>query len=110
MLTSFFTPEQRKEDELEVHLLHHYHNQLQAHGVNDYSWDELMTDYRVKVIWRIFHSVWDCVTMAPPSRQDGRKLTGTDKGYWWPKMQCEVGAYEDLKCADLLDEISLQHH
>lgn len=106
MLTSFFTPEQRQKDDLEQRLLRHYHDTLTACGVTGYSWDTLIMDYRVKIIWRIFLSVWDCVTAPPPKRQvDDGQIHGVHKSYWWPKMQCEIGAYQDWKCAELLDEL-----
>ncbi|HCQ04018.1 MAG TPA: hypothetical protein DIT99_26480 [Candidatus Latescibacteria bacterium] len=75
------------------------------HGVTGYSWDNLIMDYRVKIIWRIFMAVWDCVTAPPPKRADDGQTYGTDKSYWWPKMVSEIGAYKDWKCADLLDEV-----
>lgn len=91
MLISFFTPEQRCADGLEHRLLRHYQEGLKGGGVRDYSWEELMRDSRVKAIWRIFHPVWD-------------GAHGTDRAYWEPKMRCAIGAYEDLQCAELLDE------
>ena len=62
---------------------------LLDHGVAGYTWDDLLFDYRLMLIYRIFLPVWDAVN-------------GSSRAYWWPKLQCLTGAYLDWHCAELL--------
>jgi hypothetical protein len=91
LMATFWTPEQRAKDDREMRCLQRYHAGLGAGGVDirRYPFEQLLEDYRLMLIWRIFHPVWDT-------------SYGCGKGYWWPKMQCLTGAYRDLRCADLL--------
>ncbi len=89
LFATFWTSTQRKENNREVQMLHRYHNGLQSHGVTSYSWDDLLTDYKVLLTYMLFFPVWD-------------QTNGSSKDYWWPKMQCLIAAFQDWECADLL--------
>jgi hypothetical protein len=62
---------------------------LQAHGVDNYSWEDLKIDYQSGLIY------WLLVPL-----QD--RYDGSGKDYWWPKMQCLVAAFREWRCAELL--------
>jgi len=85
LFATFWTPAQRRRRESA--LLRHYHRAIQAYGVR-YGWDELLVDYRLMVIYMLFFPLWDYVN-------------GSRRAYWWPKMYCLTGAFQDLGCADL---------
>jgi len=85
LLAAFWSSPQRKEHNREVSLLQRYHQALLARGVQNYSWEDLLADYRLGLIF------W--VTMPV---QDGGD--GAERSYWWPKMQCLVAAYQDWDC------------
>lgn len=89
MLATFWTPEQRHEEQREEKLLRLYHRVLQVQGVKNYSWDDLLNDYRFGIIFWVLMPV-----------QDG--YDGSDKDYWWPKMQCLLAAFREWDCAKLL--------
>lgn len=86
---TFWTREQRHEGQREQRILQHYFAQLQARGVQNYSWDDLLLDYRLALI------EWLLITV-----QDARN--GSKRSYWLPKLQCISAAFEDWHCADLL--------
>ncbi len=86
----FWTPEQRRENQREVLALRRYHATLQTHGVKDYTWDDLVIDYQIGLIFLLLMPV-----------QDG--ADGSRKDYWWPKMQCLVAAFQDWRCEALLE-------
>jgi hypothetical protein len=89
MLAAFWTPEQRHEQQREEKLLRLYHKVLQERGVTNFTWDELLTDYRLGLIFWVLMPV-----------QDG--FDGSGKAYWWPKMECLVAAFREWECARLL--------
>jgi hypothetical protein len=80
-------PRQRRE--LEGPLLRRYHRGLQARGVDTYSFDELMLDYRRCVVRNL--------TMPILFWSRGMKPEG-----WWHRLECAVAAYSDLSCEELL--------
>ena len=86
LFATFWTHEQRKENNREVQMLHRYHEGLQSYGITGYSWDDLLTDYKVLLTYMLFYPVWD-------------QTNGSSKDYWWPKMQCLISAYQDWDCA-----------
>lgn len=88
LLVTFWTPEQRREGQREEKMLRLFHTVLQER-VKNYSWDELLTDYRLGLIFWVLMPVQDC-------------FGGAGKDYWWPKMQCLVAAFRDWDCAQLL--------
>jgi thiamine kinase-like enzyme len=89
LLATFWTREQRHEAQREHRILEHYHRTLVASGVEGYSWDDLVLDYRAGLIFWLLMPV-----------QDGGD--GAPRSYWWPKMQCLIAAWEDWQCAELL--------
>jgi len=90
LLATFWTPAQRHEHQRELRMLQRYHKTLQSHGVESYSWDDLTIDYRSGLIY------WLLVPL-----QD--RYDGSDKTYWWPKMQCLAAAFRDWRCSELLE-------
>ncbi len=90
LCATFWTSAQRHEEQRERKILHHYHEVLQAHGVHNYSWDNLLTDYQIGLIYWLLMPVQDC-------------YGGSNKDYWWPKMQCLMTAFHEWHCEELLD-------
>lgn len=86
LFATFWTPAQRQERE--ERLLRRYHQALQTYGVQ-YHWDELLTDYRLMVVYLLFFPLWDYAN-------------GSRRAYWWPKMLCLTGAFQGLRCVELL--------
>ncbi len=89
LCATFWTSEQRHEHHREEMMLHTYYAALRAHGVKDYAWDDLVTDYQTGLIFWLLMPV-----------QDG--ADGARKEYWWPKMQCLVAAFREQHCEELL--------
>jgi hypothetical protein len=88
LCATFWTSEQRHAAQREQQILRRYHAMLLAQGVRDYTWDDLLTDYRTGLIYWLLVPVQDSY--------------GGSKDYWWPKMQCLVAAFREWHCADLL--------
>jgi hypothetical protein len=89
LCATFWTPEQRHEDQREDRILRRYHTILQAYGVKDYGWEQLVTDYKTGLIYWLLVPVQD-------------RYGGSSREYWWPKMQCLVAAFRDWQCHELL--------
>jgi hypothetical protein len=89
LFATFWTPEQRHENRREDRLLRRYHRALQAAGIIDFTWDDLLTDYKLMITYMLFDPVWN-------------QTSGASQAYWWPKLQCLVGAFQDLECEELL--------
>jgi thiamine kinase-like enzyme len=89
MFATFWTPAQRNEGGREEKLLRRYHDALVTHGVSDYSWPDLLRDYRLCVLYMIFDPVWD-------------QTSGASEAYWLPKLCCLTGVFMDLDCLSLL--------
>lgn len=89
LFANFWTREQRRAGGREERLLRRYHAALVVGGVADYGWDDLLADYRLMLVFRLFLPVWDAVN-------------GSRRAYWWPKLQCLADAYRDWRCAELL--------
>jgi len=88
LCATFWTSEQRHAAQREKNL-RCYHTTLQAHGVTNYSWDNLLTDYKCGLIYWLLMPVQD-------------RFGGASKDYWWPKMQCLLSAFHDWHCEELL--------
>jgi hypothetical protein len=86
LLPTFWRPEQRHRHEQP--LLQQYWRALQQHGVNNYTWDDLLLDYRLMLCYMIFDPIWD-------------HASGAAETYWRPKLHCLTAAYQDLACAEL---------
>ena len=94
LCSTFWTFEQRHEEQREEHILPRYHTGLLEHGVHNYSWDDLLTDYKTGLIF------WLLVPL-----QD--RYGGSSRDYWWPKMQCLTAAFREWRCEELLG-VSIQ--
>lgn len=89
MCASFWTSAERKENKREETMLRHYLATLQAHGVTNYTWDQLVEDYRLMIMFFLQVAIWD-------------QTNGSKRDYWWPKLQCLVSAARDFDCLSLL--------
>jgi hypothetical protein len=82
MFTFWWTREQRREGDRELRCLRRYHDGLLAGGVRDYSWDDLLTEYRRGLTLMLFYPIWD-------------ETNGSARSYWLPKLRNVVAAYQD---------------
>lgn len=75
--------------ELETPLIRRYHEALLAHGINNYSYDELWLDYRRCVVRNLTFPIilWS---------------GGRNPEAWWNRLECALAAYRDLACDELL--------
>ncbi|WP_345195233.1 oxidoreductase family protein [Kistimonas scapharcae] len=89
LLVSYWSPETRQEDQRESSLLRHYHATLCGTGVMNYSFQQLMMDYRVMVILQLFAAIKE-------------QVRGCAKPLWLNRLMCLLGAFEDLDCQQLL--------
>ncbi len=89
MFTTFWTREQRLEGGREMTALKRYHERLQEGGVGNYSFDQLLLDYRISIAQNVLHPVWD-------------QQSGAPYAYWHPKLNCSIAAFEDWDCMKLL--------
>ncbi|MCW5852138.1 MAG: phosphotransferase, partial [Anaerolineae bacterium] len=90
MMVTYWETEARRE--LEMAVLREYHQELQRRGVRDYSWDELLADYRLCVAQAIYVPTEWCGT------EQGRREM---KWVWWPELQRTMAAFEDWQCHQL---------
>jgi len=89
LIAAFWTSQQRNDDQREQRMLRRYYTGLQTHGVSDYTWDELVTDYQTGLIFWFLMPLQD-------------RYDGALREYWWPKMQCVVAAFGEWQCETLL--------
>jgi hypothetical protein len=89
LFATFWTPEQRREEDREEGMLRRYLEILEGAGVRGYGWEQLRRDYRLSLIFLVLHPVWDAVS-------------GSGRSYWWPKLACLTGGYRDWGCEALL--------
>jgi hypothetical protein len=80
-------PNRRRE--LETSLIERYHETLIAHGIVNYSLDDLWLDYRRCVVRNL--------TIPIIFWSRGMKPKG-----WWHRLECALAAYNDLDCDELL--------
>jgi hypothetical protein len=76
---------------LEQKLLRRYHAALVVGGVEGYSWEDCWRDYRFAVVRELFVPVWQWSSGMPAS-------------IWWSNLEKIWLAFEDLRCAELLNE------
>jgi hypothetical protein len=93
MFATFWTRAQRREGDRELRLLRRYLRRLEEHGVRGYTWDLLMADYRLSIVYMLFRTIWD-------------QTSGAAEGYWRPKLDCVIASYQDHDCAGLFDAAS----
>ncbi|OQX34661.1 MAG: hypothetical protein B0D91_12065 [Oceanospirillales bacterium LUC14_002_19_P2] len=89
LLVSYWIPVTRRQDQREKRLLQHYHAALLDAGVEDYSFEQLMDDYRLMVIFQLFAAIKE-------------QVRGCAKPLWLNRLLCLLGAFEDLECRQLL--------
>ena len=89
MCASFWTSAQRQENRREETMLRRYLVTLHAHGVTNYTWEQLLEDYRLMIIIFLQVPIWD-------------QTNGSERSYWWPKLQCLLSAARDFDCKSLL--------
>jgi len=75
--------------ELELPLLRRYHEALLARGIVNYTFDDLLLDYRRCVVRNL------TIPIILQSR-------GMKPEAWWHRLECAVAAYNDLQCDELL--------
>lgn len=75
--------------QLELPLLHFYHDELIGAGINSYSFDDLLLDYRRCLVRNL------TVPILFWSRGQRRES-------WRHRLDCALAAYRDLNCAELL--------
>ncbi|GCE16136.1 oxidoreductase family protein [Tengunoibacter tsumagoiensis] len=91
LLATCWTREQRQSNGRELQALRLYYATLTEHGVTNYSWEDLLTDYKIGLIEWLFVCIQDA-------------WEGSAKKYWWPKMQCLVDAFQDWDCKGMLHQ------
>jgi len=74
--------------QLEVPMLKRYHDQLQLHGVADYSWHQLWTDYQLMIPMGVY--------IAVEYSRGG--LNSKSMATWLPYLQRTLVACEDHDC------------
>jgi hypothetical protein len=89
LCATFWTPEQRHATQREERILRRSLATLQASGVRDYGWKDLVEDYQSGLIYWLFVPLQD-------------RFGGAPKDYWWPKMQCLAAAFREWRCEELL--------
>lgn len=89
MIALNWYPERRAR--LEQPLLRRYHAALVERGVRNFSWEDCWRDYRQAVIRELFVPVWQW-------------SSGMQAAVWWSNLEKIWLAFEDLRCAELLDE------
>ena len=75
--------------ELELPLLRRYYEALLARGVANYTFDDLLLDYRRCVVRNL------TIPIILWSR-------GMKPEAWWHRLECALSAYNDLECEELL--------
>jgi hypothetical protein len=76
---------------LEQTLLRLYHRTLTENGVAAYTWETCWQDYRMQIIRELFVPVWQW-------------SSGMQPALWWSSLERIWLAFEDLGCAELLDD------
>ncbi len=89
LCATWWTTQQRADQDREERILGRYHERLRDCGVTGYSLGDLRADYRRALI--------DWVLVPVQDAADGSKVD-----YWWPKMQCLMAAFRDWNCEDML--------
>ena len=95
LFATFWSPEQRHTERREQRLLRMYLDTLHRHGITNYTWDDLVADYRISLAYMIFYPVWDAVN-------------GSSREYWEPKLRCLTSAAEDWPCRELFTSVMKQ--
>ena len=83
MIAMLWFPERRRA--MEQRLLNCYHDTLQAGGVTAYSRQMLDDDYRRSVLLQMLRPIWQATNNLPAR-------------VWWPNLERNILAVEDLDC------------
>jgi Ecdysteroid kinase-like family len=89
LFAAFWTTEQRHQNGREQECLRLYHRTLVGSGVEGYSWEDLVLDYRSGLLYWLLVPIQDAAD-------------GSDPAYWLPKMRCLESAVRDWDCLDLV--------
>jgi hypothetical protein len=73
-------------------ILRHYYEQLTRRGIADYSWEQLVHDYRLAAVQSVYVAVEWCVLEEDRTRM---------RWLWEAQLQKAMVAFFDLGCADL---------
>jgi hypothetical protein len=90
LLATWWSPDQRHDQNRERRALARYHAQLLERGVVGFSLEDLHADYALCLVDWVLVPLQDAADGSTPE-------------YWWPKMQCLIAAYNDWGCGSLLD-------
>ena len=91
MMVPYWPTNMRRQ--LEMPILKEYHKQLKRQGITDYSWVQLLSDYRLSVIQSVYIATQWCI--EPEQRERMHWL-------WWQELQNALSAISDLRCMELL--------
>ena len=80
--------EQRVEQEMG--LLQHYHRCLEQYGIEGYSWEECLQDYRISIV--------RCLVFMLGAWRPGRN----HEDVWWKIVDQGVVTYHDLRCNEII--------
>lgn len=87
LMTVHWSRERRQR--LEIKLLRRYHTNLLKHGITRYDWEDCRHDYRGSVIRQLsIPALW---------------LHRLPRDAWWPHLDRAALAFEDWRCAELLE-------
>jgi thiamine kinase-like enzyme len=86
MIALHWYPNRRKEHEHK--LLHSYHQSLLKNGIQNYSFDNFLADYKLSILDVLFI----------PIRQWSNKV---DAMIWWSHLERGLNAFDDLHCRQL---------
>jgi hypothetical protein len=76
----------------ELPILRHYHEQLTRRGIVDYSWEQLVYDYRLAAVQSVYVAVEWCVLEEDRTRM---------RWLWEQQLHKAMTAFFDLRCAEL---------
>jgi len=86
MMVPYWEIEERRE--LEMPILKEYHGQLVDNGINNYSWKQLLDDYKLAAMQTFYVvSEWNI-------KDDDRERM---RGLWTKELERAVAAFDDLK-------------
>lgn len=88
LLVSYWTPTIRRQNQREKQLLQCYHAALVDTGVDDYSFEQLMSDYRLMIVFQLFAAIKE-------------QVRGCARPLWFNRLACLLGAFQDLDCQQL---------
>jgi thiamine kinase-like enzyme len=91
MMVTWWEPPLRHQ--LELPVLRHYHQALVQRGVSDYSWEQLVDDYKLSVMQSLYVAAQWCTNASV--------LTQV-RSLWFAQLQRSMTAFDDLECAELL--------